>query len=179
MSVPKYKRGESNVAFVTKAVALEAAVGAMCARLPKRWLDTRTRYMTDCANDVLKNAVRANAIWPRTIDELEKREAHLQEAIGACQELQIRIDSLLATRPMKAVKGEPGQHGRLVPCVSDGLLFSIAESAQEEAKLLKGVIRSDRKRWGGRRAPVKSTRAGGGNGTTLAFKRASQRARGR
>ena len=30
LSVPKYQRGESNVQFVTKAAALEAAVGAMC-----------------------------------------------------------------------------------------------------------------------------------------------------
>ena len=131
LSVPKYQRNESNVQFVSNACALEATVGAMCARLPKRWTATRTRYITDCASDVLKNAVRANAIWPKTEDDLARREGHIQEAVGACQELQARLDALLVARPMKAVKGKDGETTRMVPCVPDGLLFQIAEKAVE------------------------------------------------
>lgn len=179
LSVPKYQRNESNVQFVTKAAALEAAVGAMCTRLPKRWTETRTRYITDCASDVLKNAVRANAIWPKTEDDLVRREGHIQEAVGACQELQARLDALLVARPMKAVKGKDGETTRMVPCVPDGLLFQIAEKAEEEIRLLKGVAKSDRRRWRGRRAPVRASSATNRADSAHARKRAARRARER
>ena len=179
LSVPKYQRSESNVQFVTKAAALEAAVGAMCARLPKRWMETRVRYITDCASDVLKNAVRANAIWPKTQDELAQREGHIQEAVGACQELQARLDALLAALPMKAVKGKDGETTRMVPCVPDGLLFQIAEKAEEEVRLLKGVAKSDRRRWRGRRASVRASSATNRADSAHARKRAARRARER
>lgn len=179
MSVPKYQRNESNVQFVTKAVALEAAVGAMCARLPKRWTENRARYITDCASDVLKNAVRANAIWPKTEDDLARREGHIQEAVGACQELQARLDALLAVRPMKAVKDKDGETTRMIPCVPDGLLFQIAEKAEEEVRLLKGVAKSDRRRWRGRRAPVRASSAPSRADSAHARKRAVKRARER
>lgn len=179
MSVPKYQRNESNVQFVTKAAALEAAVGAMCARLPKRWMETRARYITDCASDVLKNAVRANAIWPKTEDDLARREGHIQEAVGACQELQARLDALLVARPMKAVKDKDGETTRMVPCVPDGLLFQIAEKAEEEVRLLKGVAKSDRRRWRGRRAQIRACSAPQRAESTHARKRAARRARER
>ena len=179
LSVPKYQRDESNVQFVTTAAALEAAVGAMCARLPKRWMETRARYITDCASDVLKNAVRANAIWPKTEDDLARREGHIQEAVGACQELQARLDALLVARPMKAVKGKDSETTRMVPCVPDGLLFQIAEKAEEEVRLLKGVAKSDRRRWRGRRAPIKACAAPNRADSAHARKRAARRARKR
>ena len=179
LSVPKYQRSESNVQFVTKAAALEAAVGAMCARLPKRWTETRARYITDCASDVLKNAVRANAIWPKTEDDLARREGHIQEAVGACQELQARLDALLVARPMKAVKGKDGETERMVPCVPDGLLFQIAEKAEEEVRLLKGVAKSDRRRWRGRKAPIKACSVPHRADSAYARKRAARRARKR
>ena len=179
LSVPKYQRNESNVQFVTKAAALEAAVGAMCARLPKRWTETRTRYITDCASDVIKNAVRANAIWPKTEDDLARREGHIQEAVGACQELQARLDALLVARPMKAVKDKNGETTRMVPCVPDGLLFQIAEKAEEEVRLLKGVAKSDRRRWRGRRAPIRPHAAPSRAESAHARKRAARRARER
>lgn len=179
MSVPKYQRSESSVQFVTKAAALEATVGAMCARLPKRWMETRVRYITDCASDVLKNAVRANAIWPKTQDELAQREGHIQEAVGACQELQARLDALLVARPMKAVRAKDGETTRMVPCVPDGLLFQIAEKAEEEVRLLKGVAKSDRRRWRDRRAPVRASSATNRADSAHARKRAARRARER
>ena len=179
LSVPKYQRNESNVQFVTKACALEAAVGAMCARLPKRWTETRARYITDCASDVLKNAVRANAIWPKTEDDLARREGHIQEAVGACQELQARLDALLVAHPMKAVKDKDGETTRMVPCVPDGLLFQIAEKAEEEVRLLKGVAKSDRRRWRGRRAPIRACAAPSRADSAHARKRAARRARER
>lgn len=179
LSVPKYQRSESNVQFVTKAAALEAAVGAMCARLPKRWTENRARYITDCASDVLKNAVRANAIWPKTEDDLARREGHIQEAVGACQELQARLDALLAVRPMKAVKDKDGETTRMIPCVPDGLLFQIAEKAEEEVRLLKGVAKSDRRRWRGRRAPIRACAVPNRADTAHARKRAVRRARER
>lgn len=179
LSVPKYQRNESNVQFVTKAAALEAAVGAMCTRLPKRWTEARTRYITDCASDVLKNAVRANAIWPKTQDDLARREGHIQEAVGACQELQARLDALLVARPMKAVKDKDGETTRMVPCVPDGLLFQIAEKAEEEIRLLKGVAKSDRRRWRGRRAPIRACAAPSRAESAHARKRAARRARER
>ena len=179
LSVPKYQRSESNVQFVTKAAALEAAVGAMCARLPKRWTEMRTRYITDCASDVLKNAVRANAIWPKTEDDFARREGHIQEAVGACQELQARLDALLVARPMKAVKSKDSETTRMVPCVPDGLLFQIAEKAEEEVRLLKGVAKSDRRRWRGRRAQVRASSAPNRADSAHARKRAVKRARER
>lgn len=179
LSVPKYQRSESNVQFITKAAALEAAVGAMCARLPKRWTEMRTRYITDCASDVLKNAVRANAIWPKTEDDLARREGHIQEAVGACQELQARLDALLVARPMKAVRAKDGETTRMVPCVPDGLLFQIAEKAEEEVRLLKGVAKSDRRRWRGRRAQVRASSAPNRADSAHARKRAARRARER
>ena len=179
LSVPKYQRNESNVQFVTKACALEAAVGAMCARLPKRWMEARARYITDCASDVLKNAVRANAIWPKTEDDLARREGHIQEAVGACQELQARLDALLVARPMKAVKGKDDETTRMVPCVPDGLLFQIAEKAEEEVRLLKGVAKSDQRRWRGRRAPIRAYSAPQRADSAHARKRAARRARNR
>lgn len=154
MSVPKYQRSESNVQFVTKAAALEAAVGAMCARLPKRWTETRARHITDCASDVLKNAVRANAIWPKTEDDLARREGHIQEAVGACQELQARLDALLVARPMKAVKDKDGETTRMVPCVPDGLLdAALAALAAERMSLWERAGPAD---WGDppRRGPM-------------------------
>lgn len=179
LSVPKYQRNESNVQFVTKAAALEAAVGAMCTRLPRRWMETRARYITDCASDVLKNAVRANAIWPKTEDDLARREGHIQEAVGACQELQARLDALLVARPTKTVKGKDGETTRMVPCVPDGLLFQIAEKAEEEVRLLKGVAKSDRRRWRVRRAPIRTCAASNRADTAYARKRAARRARER
>lgn len=179
LSVPEYQRNESNVQFVTKAAALEAAVGAMCARLPKRWTETRARYITDCASDVLKNAVRANAIWPKTEDDLARREGHIQEAVGACQELQARLDALLVARPMKAVRAKDGETTRMVPYVPDGFLFQIAEKAEEEVRLLKGVAKLDRRRWRGRRAPIRACAAPNRAESTYARKRAARRARER
>ena len=179
LSVPKYQRNESNVQFVTKAAALEAAVGAMCARLPKRWTETRARYITDCASDVLKNAVRANAIWPKTEDDLARREGHIQEAVGACQELQARLDALLIARPMRAVKDKDSETTRMVPCVPDGLLFQIAEKVEEEVRLLKGVAKSDRRRWRGRRAPIRASSAPSRAESAHARRRAARRARER
>ena len=179
MSVPKYQRSESSIQFVAKAAALETAVGAMCARLPKRWTETRVRYITDCASDVLKNAVRANAIWPKTEDDLARREGHIQEAVGACQELQARLDALLVAHPMKSVKEKDGETTRMVACVPDGLLFQIAEKAEEEVRLLKGAAKSDRRRWRGRRAPVRASSAPNRADSAHARKRAVKRARER
>ncbi|HIW77180.1 MULTISPECIES: hypothetical protein [Gordonibacter] len=157
MSVPKYKRDTAPAEFVRTAAQLEAFTGKMCARLPKRWAFTRTRYITDCANDILNHAVRANAIWVTTPEEVAQRMAHLMEAHAACYTLLRKIDIIEEEMPVRIVDNV-NPDGTIVkrekPCLSAGLLREWTVLATKEIKLIKGVINSDRKRFSTKRHPL-------------------------
>lgn len=151
MAVPKYRRETAEAEFVRTAAKLEALTGRMCARLPKRWSFTRTRYITDCANDILDHAVRANALWVRTVDDAAERMWHLNEAYAACYTLLRKIDVIEEEMPVRVIdERDPDGSVRKTEkaCLSPGLLQQWTILATSELKLLKGVIRSDRRRFG-------------------------------
>lgn len=154
MSVPKYKRDTAPAEFVRTASRLEAFTGKMCTRLPKRWAFTRTRYITDCANDILDHVVRANAIWATTSEEVAQRMWHLTEAYAACYTLLRKIDMIeeeMPVRVMDCVNPDGTTYKTEQACLTPGLIKQWTELVTNEMKLIKGVIRSDRKRFTAKR----------------------------
>lgn len=153
MSVPKYRRITSPIEYVDNAIKLEAFTGKMCARLPKRWLETRTRYICDIANEIVKEVILANSIYAQNDVQRHERLTHLERAYGACYVLGAKLDYLVEENPKrtKEIKTTTTIDMRHEPCIKQGSFIHWAELINYEKKLLKGVIRSDKKQFDNRR----------------------------
>lgn len=154
MAVPKYKRDVAPAEFVRNASRLEAMTGKMCARLPKRWSFTRTRYITDCANSILDHAVRANVIWVTTEEEAALRMNHLMEAYASCYTLLRKIDMIEEEMPHRVIDNvnpDGTTYKTEAACFSKNMIQEWTNMITMELKLLKGTINSDRKRYAAKR----------------------------
>ena len=160
MSVPKYRRTPSPIEYVDNAIKLEAFTGKMCARLPKRWRETRTRYICDIANEIVKEVVLANSIYAQNDIQRHERLIHLERAYGACYVLGAKLDFLVEENPKrtKEIKTAKTIDVRYEPCIKQGSFIHWAELINYEKKLIKGVMRSDKKQFDVRRKVCTSKR---------------------
>ena len=153
MSVPKSRRNESRTEYVFQSSMLATKVGQMCSRLPKRWSFTRTQYVIAAANRVMEECVMANAIYATSKTEADKRMCHLQDVLGSVYVVEQYVNQLALDQPMRPCDaGKKEQR----PCITDGLFSEVAMQCELCIKLIKGVIKSDRRRWS-RVRPIKRT----------------------
>lgn len=151
MTVPKYERDIAPAEFVRTAAKLEAFTAQMCGRLPKNQSSVRSRYLTDCANEILAHAVQGNRIWVNNAQDAAQRLEHFNEAYSLCAVLSAKVDQLQEEDPTFTVQKVDRRTGEVIEEVKyripKGKFIEWAELIAQEMKLLHGVIRADRKRF--------------------------------
>lgn len=150
MSVPSLQRDHAAPEFILKAAELEATTGQRCSKLPKRWAYTRTRYITDVANEILEHACRANCLYVTNKETAHQRMCHLLEARAACYVLINKLDCLEKfppTRKERITMPDGSEKITQKQIFSSASLLQWRELARHELVLLSGVIRSDKKRF--------------------------------
>lgn len=80
MSVIKSKRNESDVQFLATARDLELFTLKKCLKIPKRYTKLFTEYLAHLAFDVYNNVKMANAIYPDTIEKINRRTFYFDAA---------------------------------------------------------------------------------------------------
>ena len=100
--------------------------------------------MIAAANRVMEECVMANAIYATSTTEADKRTCHLQDALGSVYIVEQYVNQLALDQPMSPCDaGKKEQR----PCITDGLFSEVAMQFELCIKLIKGVIKSDRRRW--------------------------------
>lgn len=146
MSVPKSRRSQARTEYVYQATVLASLIGAMCSRLPKRWTFTRTRYVLDSANKVMAEAARADAIYATNEREAAERMGHLLAALSEVSVLEKYVDQIALDNPARPCDaGKPKSEQRR--CVTDGMLAEAGMQCESVSRLLRAVVKSDRRKW--------------------------------
>ena len=137
MSVPKSKRTESQVQYVTTAGEIYKAVLQYCLKLPTRYSDIVARPLVELANNVYTNTMAANTIHHTTKHEAQMRVDHIILAKNYLFSLQAQlqiaheiISSNKETKPWMLKT-----------------ICRIGELIAEENKLLGGVLNKYRQNW--------------------------------
>ena len=130
MSVPKHKRHESYVEFLSNAYEILSFTIKQCVKFPKRYTFFLSNYIVKFADEALEKTIKANSIMPRNKIELQNRIDFLNEAIGACNNMIPRIKFAKETFT-----------------ITDGVMIRWMEMLDKELNLLVGVIKSDRERY--------------------------------
>ncbi|MDO4807731.1 MAG: hypothetical protein Q4A07_10835 [Coriobacteriales bacterium] len=142
--VPKSKRGQSSVEYVWQAQLLFHQMFELALRLPKRWTFYLSERMVDHAEKVLHHAKSANSIYVSCAVDAQLRRMHLQQAYCHAQTLSSLVDEVYKLAPVKAT----GDDGALRPAVTQARFCELIGCLSKEFELLKGVMKSDMRRWG-------------------------------
>lgn len=108
-------------------------------RLPKRWAFLISERTADTAASVLHHAKSANSIYVTCAVDAQLRRAHVQEAYCATQVLSSYVDEIYDRFPVRPDTGKP--------CISEAWYLRWVECIDKEFSLLKGVLRSDARRY--------------------------------
>lgn len=139
-NVPPSKRSVSSVEYVYNAAQLYHITLDCVIRLPKRWTFLISERTANTAASVLHHAKSANSIYVTCAVDAQLRRAHIQEAYCATQVLSSYVDEIYDRFPANAENGKP--------CISQAWYLKWIECIDKEFSLLKGVLRSDAKRYG-------------------------------
>lgn len=156
LAVPKSERNESRTEYVMQSVKLASMVGQACSKLPKRWSFTRSQYVLNAVNRAMEEACRADSIYATNRIEANIRMEHLLEACASVYVTQGYINQLSEDNPKKPCDaGLPKEQQR--PCISANEFAELGKQCALCIKLIKGVIRSDRRKWKVKSKPYKRT----------------------
>lgn len=130
MSVPRSKRGESEMQFLHSARELAVYTIKKCVGLPKRYTFFLLLPMANCAVRVLMLLKKANSIFPTNSHEAQLRRDNLIEADG---ELYTLISLLEIAQEIFGLQPNVMSHW-------SGLIES-------EIRLVKALMKKDRERY--------------------------------
>jgi hypothetical protein len=92
MSVPVGKRGKSSAQFVETASEIEAYAINVCKNWPKTYTFLLTNRTVALASEVYEYSMKANAIMPKTDEDVANRKALLQKALGSLYAFSAKIE---------------------------------------------------------------------------------------
>jgi len=141
--VPKSKRGQSSVEYVWQAQLLFHQTFGCALRLPKRWTFYLSERMMGHAEQVLHHAKSANSIYVSCAVDAQLRRLHLQQAYCHAQTLSSLTDEVYKLAPVKPI----GESDILKPAITQARFSDWVDCLGKELDLLKGVMKSDMKRW--------------------------------
>ncbi|MDO4805883.1 MAG: hypothetical protein Q4A07_01410 [Coriobacteriales bacterium] len=141
--VPKSKRSQSSVEYVWQAQLLFHQTFELALRLPKRWTFYLSERMVGHAEQALHHAKSANSIYVSCAVDAQLRRMHLQQAYCHAQTLSSLIDEVYKLAPVKPV----GDTGALKPAITQARFSDLIHCLDKVLELLKGVMRSDMRRW--------------------------------
>lgn len=132
MSVLVSNRRESGMEFLKNARDIEEVFIDLRINKPKRYTFFFDKLL-DIAIDLLSEVKAGNSIYPENKDEVGMRQQHYKEAIAHCQILVSQIEVI--------------HHKLKDDGLSIGQVQQLSEMIDNEIKLLKGVIRTDKKKY--------------------------------
>ena len=141
--VPKSKRSQSSVEYVWTAQLLFHQTFECAMRLPKRWTFFLSERLVDHAEQVLHHAKSANSIYVSCPADAQLRRMHLQQAYCHAQTLSSLIDEVYKFGPVKPA----GETGQLKAVITPARFADWIHCLDAEFELLKGVMRSDMRRY--------------------------------
>lgn len=92
MSVPKFRRSESQMQFLDTARELEIYTIQRCANFPKRYMFLITKELVDLSRAIYNNVKSANSVYPTNSEESQIRVNFLVQAICDLQCLASQLD---------------------------------------------------------------------------------------
>lgn len=129
MSVPKNKRGDSNMEFIANARKLQIYTVQRCTHFPKRYTFYIGQPIAQIGTRIYEFVKLANSIYPSNQHEAQIRRDYLIRARAECNNLisQIEVASeMFAINPQTVMQWS-------------GIV-------DEEIKLISGVMRADKDR---------------------------------
>lgn len=141
-NVKVFQRKESGVQFLDTARELTVHLLSCVKRMPKSWRFVLTNKLTDLGCDIYTEVSMANAIYPKSAEDVAARAAHFNAALGKIDALDglsaIAFDCI-------GTKGNPAD--KLDPTrLSDYAWLHLGELLGQERSLITKVLASDKKR---------------------------------
>lgn len=109
MSVPKFKRNESQLFVFDKARSVVTAIlkalqeclfvyheqNYELSFIQQKLFDREIEFLQNDCHELLRNILHANAIYPTSLEELNERRIYQDKAIGDCHSIQSDIISIV------------------------------------------------------------------------------------
>lgn len=130
MSVPKGKRGESDVEFLRTARELQLYTIKKCVGFPKRYTFYVSQPIAECATRTHEYLKCANSIYPMNQHEAQLR---IDYELHANAELNSLVSQLEAAAELFGIEPDKLKHWM--------------ELVEKEMRLVKALIKKDRERY--------------------------------
>jgi len=130
MSVRKKERKTSSAQFLENALQIQIKTLQAITKIPKRYTYLLTVHITDAAANGHKMVKKGNSIYPTNQHEAQMRRDFFMNAYA---EYQAELSQLFVAKE----KFE----------ISDGILLEVLGLIDDELKLLKAVMKSDKERY--------------------------------
>ena len=130
MSVPKGKRGESDVEFLRTARELQLYTIKKCVGFPKRYTFYVSQPIAECATRTYEYLKCANSLYPTNQHEAQRR---IDYELHASAELNSLVSQLEVAAELFGI--EPDK------------LKCWMELVEREMRLVKALIKKDRERY--------------------------------
>lgn len=131
MSVVKSKRKESALQFLDTASQLHIYSIKQCVKFPKRYTFYVSQNISDTASEILKCVKSANSIFPTNVHEMQVRRDYFLRAYAETQSLISLIND-----------------AKELFDISGTAMTGWMELIQTELKLLRGIMKTDKQRYG-------------------------------
>ena len=141
-NVPEMKRGKSGFQTVDTSRELKRKVLQMCVKLPKRYTDLILKDTIQDAKDVARYVRKANSVFPHNKHEAQIRIDYWIKASTTIQALSDDLNDVLEIPSVLRYKINNKEKG-----VTINELNEIADLVDNEIKLIKGSLDSDRDRF--------------------------------
>ena len=132
MSVPRGKRKESGMEFLKNARDIEEIFIDLRIHKPKRYSFFFDKLL-DYSFNLLSEVKAGNSIYPENKIEAGIRQRHFKEGLAYCQVLVSQIEVI--------------HHKLKDDGIKVGLVEELAGKIDNEIRLIKGVIKNDKKRY--------------------------------
>lgn len=151
MSVLKANRRTSSIQYTATANFIFDYTMNFMSRLSPRYGRLLTKPVMQAATDMLFGVEKANATYPNSEQAYAKRKSYLDDAVVALEVLDILLSKCYDVM-MKNPQGcfvtankKPIESDRAIRRL-DSMAQAVGEAIDVERKLIRGVIRSDKKR---------------------------------
>ena len=124
--------------FLETANKIELRTIQVCKNWPKTYTFLLTQRTVNLASQIYEEALKANAVMPRTEAERERRLGHLEEALGAVYAFARKIERAWSLFPLCGSKERRSEAEEMEK--SNRLLEEFMNLCLEEEDALKGNI---------------------------------------
>lgn len=135
MSVPKSKRGESEMEFLQQARKLWGFTIQKCAQFPKKYTFYVGQPIAGCATRILECVKRANSIYATNEHETQMR---LDELLQAKAELYALLSLIEGARELFGISGDAMKQWAALIDTEINLVQGLIKADRANAKKMKG-----------------------------------------